>query len=199
MTWHEFVARTAEITTSKQSDLCLFIRPQMQLLPLPITRFDEPFFPYGKSIISATQNIVCAYIFDLAAYLALGAAGIVALERTLGYVDKSTLKILHGPFAGSGYSAMAEPTALALDALTLSNISDLVTYLQQTPQAAFVLTNNPASIDTGGWLDFEQQQLGFRVDGTTRSTLRLVGDEVLHKQRGVDFEDTLRAALEALR
>src|SRR5215470_3431767 len=86
------------------SRLAIGLAPTLEKLPLSIHRYDDPFLPYGKSIIDATHDLVCGYVFHLAAYLALGAAGAVALERTIAYVPAPLVKILHGPFASPDYA-----------------------------------------------------------------------------------------------
>ena len=197
MSWPDFINRTEMIQAQKQSDLLLFINPRMDQLPLPITRFDEPFFPFGKAIIAATHDLVCGYIFDLASYLALGAAGAVALERTLGYVDKQSLKILHGPFSGAGYTAMADAIAFALDGLTLTHSTDLATYLKNPPYAGFALDN--AELEMGGTIDFAQGRLVAYAEGQAKLQMRLVADDFLFAYRGMDFADQIRAGLDAMR
>lgn len=198
MTWDTFVERTQAIQANKQTDLCLMLSPKLDQLPLPITRFDEPFFPYGKAIIAATQKLVCGYIFDFAAYLALGAAGVVALERTLGYVDKQSLKILHGPFVGPGYTAMADDIALALDALTLARVEDLITYMEQPPQAAWVVDPTENIRDGGVFLD-EEKTVTFYQDSVAVLQLRVISDTLISQDRSDTFADSLRVALDELR
>src|SRR4051812_25649910 len=93
--------------------------PRLTKMPLPMQRYDDPFLPFGKAIIAATQDLVCAYVFDLAAYLAIGAAGAVALERTIAFVGENNLTVLHAWFADSGYISAAE--AFGVDAVTLAD------------------------------------------------------------------------------
>ena len=59
--------------------LALMLRPRLNQLPLAVQRYDDPFLPFGKAIIAQTADIVSAYLFDLAAYLALGAAGLISM------------------------------------------------------------------------------------------------------------------------
>ena len=73
--WTDFVQRLTNARTRNQSDVVLMLNPRVDRLPLPIQRYDDPFFPFGKEIVRATHQSVCAYVFDLASYLALGAAG----------------------------------------------------------------------------------------------------------------------------
>ena len=69
-----FADRLAAAQRTNRSTLALVMAPRLLQIPLPMQRFDDPFLPFGKAIIAATRDVVCAYIFDLAAYLAVGAA-----------------------------------------------------------------------------------------------------------------------------
>ena len=105
-----FSVRLRAAQAARDSDLALMLSPRLAQMPLPMQRYDDPFLPFGKAIIDATRDLVCAYVFDLAAYLALGAAGAVALERTIAYAgtDDATVTILHAPFVGAAYVDAAD-------------------------------------------------------------------------------------------
>lgn len=156
------------------SDRALLLRPRLSQMPLPIQRYDDPFLPFGKAIIDVTRHLVAAYAFDLASYLAIGAAGAVALERTIAYVGDDNLTMLHGWFAGPGYVAAAQ--AFGVDAVTLADESYVDTY-------------RSAGL---GVLDVDTPYL---VGEGVR--LRLFGDDVVYAGRGDDFADRIRAALES--
>lgn len=100
-------------------DLALMFAPSVAKMPLPIRAHDDPFFPFGKAIIDATADRINAYIFNFASYLSLGAAGVIALERTIAYAnDKVT--ILHGPFCSKEFSVLADDVSINVDAITVS-------------------------------------------------------------------------------
>ncbi len=134
--------RTAQ--TRNRSTLAVGLAPRLAELPLPLTRYDEPYLPFGKAVIDATADLVCAYAFHLAAYLALGAAGAIALERTLAYVPKGIVKILHGPFVGLDYAIAAFEGALNADAVTLAlagaadSLESVRPYLAQPAHGVFL-------------------------------------------------------------
>src|SRR5262249_31784814 len=69
-----------------QSTLAIGLAPALNKLPYEIQRYDDPFLPYTKAVIDTTADLVCGYVLHLGAYLALGAAGAVALERSLAYI-----------------------------------------------------------------------------------------------------------------
>lgn len=198
MTWTNFIEKWETAQEKKQSDLALVINPQLEQLPLPITRFDDPFFPFAKAIINATERITCAYIFDFASYLAMGAAGIVALERSLGYVPKNTLKILHGPFASDAYSPMADAISFALDALTLSDDTHLTHYITHPPFAALAM-NTEIVPDEGGLIDFVANIMQAKSSTGEIMTIRLAREDVLYASRLDNFAIDASHALEKLR
>jgi hypothetical protein len=199
MGWHEFVDRLTHLQQTRQTDIALFLNPRPLLLPHPIQRYDDPYLPFGKAIINATHDLVCAYVFDLASYLGMGAAGAVALERTVAYAAQEALTILHAPFVGQAYSATADTTGFGVDAITLAHAADLPHYLTHPPYAAFALGNEATLPDEGGVFIEEQQR--FRLRGLDNATLqlRLTDDRVLYTDGTEDFAAKIRAVVEQMR
>ncbi len=97
------------------------IAPRVSEMPAPIQKYDDPFLPYSRAVIEATAALVAGYVFDLAAYLALGAAGAIALERSVAIAaaDGGCITVLHGPFARGEYAALAGAGTLNVDAATV--------------------------------------------------------------------------------
>src|SRR5947209_6149519 len=116
------------------STLAIGLAPSIKTLPFSLQRYDEPLLPFGKAVIDTTSDLLCAYVFHLAAYLALGAAGAVALERTVAYVPSGVVKILHGPFATGDYAQAAFEDAFGVDAVTLTSTVDPATIAAYTRQ-----------------------------------------------------------------
>lgn len=150
MSWTSFYNRV--IALGKERHKAVWIKPNLELLPLPIQRYDEPFFPLSKAIVQATQSSVGLYVFDMASYLATGAAGIVALERAIAYTKDKAITILHGPFTGESYTVLADDISFTVDALTVTRQSDLNFYIENMPHAAF-LWNDDISDGEGGIFD----------------------------------------------
>lgn len=150
MTWDKFYRSTHNI----HKTYAIWLKPSLSRLPLPIQRYDEPFFPLSKSIIQATQPYVGMYIFDLASYLAIGAAGIVALERAITYAKQDGITILHGSFTGKAYSILADEGSLTVDGLTVTSLNDLAYYTSHPPYGAFLFANDDdkPNINRGGIL-----------------------------------------------
>ncbi|MEO1441816.1 MAG: hypothetical protein AAFV33_15570, partial [Chloroflexota bacterium] len=81
----DFSQKLARIQAKNGSDVLLLMRPLMSDMPAPMHYYDDPFFPFSKAIIGATRDVVCGYVFDFPAYLVHGAAGAVALERSMAF------------------------------------------------------------------------------------------------------------------
>jgi hypothetical protein len=195
--------KLSTIQAQQQSDIGLLLAPRMAMLPLPMQRFDDPFLPFGKAIIDATRDLTCAYIFDLASYLAIGAAGAIALERTLAYVRSDTVTILHGLFAGPDYAGISEEGAFTVDAVTLIDGQYLDFYLRRPDRSAFIVRGvSPAKLDAsdlGGYYWNEAQI--FTMLGTSGQILQIhmISDSVLYASQGEDFAERARAELEKRR
>jgi hypothetical protein len=137
----QFGQRLFEAQAHTQSNLAIGIAPVLDKMPMEISRYDDPLLPYGKAVIRATEGLACAYVFHLGAYLAYGAAGAVALERSLAYVPEGVARILHGPFAGKGYVKAAFEDAFAAHAVTLTavmDIAEMIPYIQDPSHGIFL-------------------------------------------------------------
>lgn len=166
-----------------QTHYVLHLAPRIELLPLPIQRFDDPFLPFGRAVIEATQDIVCGYVLDFAAYMALAAAGARALERTIALIQREKLRILHGPFVGKGYSAMADRTAFDLDAFTVTNSQDFQFYINNPPYGAII---------TGSYLGDE---VYYRSSSGVEQVIKVIGANTVYRFRGEDFSQQLKQYL----
>lgn len=198
MAWREFVEALERLQQKRNSDIALVLNPRPSLLPHPIQRYDDPYLPFGRAVINTTRDSVCAYVFDLAAYLGIGAAGAIALERTIAYAAQDTLTILHGPFTGTGYAATADSTGFGVDAITLTRPSDLPFYLNHPPGGAFLMTDTE-EIPAEGGIFLEARRLLLLYGTNQRKVqIRLTGDDVLYAGGRDDFAEKIRAALEQM-
>lgn len=181
-------------------NLAIGIAPALDKLPAAVAKIDDPFLPLGKLIINATADLVCAYVFHLSAYLAIGAAGVIALERTLAYVPSGILKILHAPFASTEYVRAAFEDALGADAVTLSSSEFAAPYLVQARYGAFVPHGTAIAPEFAAQLGTYTQH----GNGTGRFYLAELSLDwhfgaTIYQTRTFAFEETLRAAVLALR
>jgi len=198
-----FVEKLATVQATTRSSIGLLLSPRLNRMPLPIRRYDEPFLPYGKAIINATRDLVCAYVFDLAAYLAIGAAGGVALERTIAYAGHDSITILHGPFVGAGYAQVLYETAFGVDAVTLADGQYLDIYLERPDRCAFVVrTGRVDTFDAPATGGYYWEEVGlFTLVGSNGQVVRiqLAGGSVLEAAQGDNFTEQIRAEMERQR
>lgn len=122
----------------RASDMGLWLSPTLGKLPLVFQRYDEPLFPFTRTVIEGLKDSVCAFVFDLASYLALGAAGIIALERSAALASGHTITILHGPFTRMAYVEAALNGSLAFDAVTVTHADVLGKHTIAPHQAIFI-------------------------------------------------------------
>ena len=197
--WTDFVGKIESAQDETGSNLALLFNPRIEMLPIAAAYFDDPFLPFGKAIINATKKLVCAYVFDLASYLSIGAAGAVALERTIRYVPDNRLKILHGAFSNDGFSAMADITGFGVDAITITDELYLKTYLDNAPFAALIAQSGTIDAsklpDVGGiyWLDHSLLMFNYKT------TLRVTDNSVLFAGKYDDYAEKTREVLEKWR
>jgi hypothetical protein len=184
---------------NKGSNLVIGLRPQMAKLPLPIQRHDDPFLPLSRAVIDAAHPYVVGVMFDLAAYLALGAAGAVALERAIAYAGSrgDLLSILHAPFATADYAAATSALAFAPDGVTIVNSSLIPSYVLRHQAGAFVVGRVGDSQEYSVF-DVTARELSVSWQGE-RQTLQVVGDEVVYADMGDDFALAIAGALAARR
>jgi hypothetical protein len=197
-----------------QSTLAIGLAPRMDRLPLPILRHDEPLLPYGRAVIDATSDVACAYVFHLGAYLALGAAGAIALERTLAYVPVPLVKILHAPFATADFVRASFDDAFNADAVTLAAGAPravIEPYLQHPSHAAFVQVppqgksrpllslNKAYPGQVGSYKSVGEDYNTLGVMSGAHPELHWYWGTPLFDARGDDFQTALRTAALGLR
>lgn len=194
----DFTDKIQRMKVTKGTDTALMISPQMVKMPLPMKRHDDPFLPFSKEIIRATQDLMVAYVFDMAAYLRLGAAGAIALERTISYAIDDSVLILHGPFAGAAFAEISDENAFAADAVTIASYDDAATYLQRSDRGAFVLSTAdklPKAQPGLGIFNLQSRKLTLQL-GDNTITLRLFGDEIVYASSSEAYGPDARTALE---
>ena len=196
-----FADRLESIQQKRQNNLALLIAPRISRLPPSIQAYDDPFLPYAKAIMNATRERACAYVFDLAAYLSIGAAGAVALERSIAYIKTDTLTILHGPFSGVGYTSLLDKGSFNADAVTLVNRHDIPAYGTQADVAAFaVLSGQPQRTEMMNTCIYWQDAALFTLPSSVGiMQIRLAGEDILYAGMTDDFAEQISAALEKIR
>ena len=105
--------------------LCVGLDPQPIKMPIQANwQWDEPVLPFNKAIIDATVDLVCAYKPNLGFYLQWGAAGVIALERTIAYIPNHIPVILDCKTGDIGHTQAAWASGLfeqwQVDAVTVN-------------------------------------------------------------------------------
>jgi len=196
-----FIQKLEQIIATNQSHVLLRISPNLIRMPAPVKAYDDPFLPFGKLIVNATRDVVAGYIFDFPAYLSIGAAGAVALERTIAYVDKSLITLIDGGFVGAGYAHMTDEGTFNADALILGDDAHLQAYLTRADRSAFVVNEQIPNADplrSGGIFWRITNEL--TISGINRLIrLKIVGDEVVYADGTSHIAKTLHRTLSELR
>ncbi|GAB1420179.1 hypothetical protein MASR2M15_02620 [Anaerolineales bacterium] len=179
---------------TKKTNLILQIAPKVDKLPVEIQRYDDPFLPYSKALIDCSIDLVCAYYLDFAAFMALGAAGAIALERTCAYVEGSVPNILHASLGSIDYSDMLSENTLAVDAVTVKDLQIAQHYITHPPYGA-ILSEGVSAQPEIGWLS-PDHRLSFNDPSISYSLLR---SDFMYQNLGLDYQQRLRDHLEALK
>ena len=195
--WHKLMSfRDKLLAASEYSSAVVRLAPRLAALPLRMQRYDEPFLPYSRAITEATNDIVAGYMFDLAAYLVLGAAGAIALERSVALVDSPAVTILHGAFASPEYAAVAFDSTFNFDAATVASEIYLEGFGVVPDRGVFVVRHG-AILEHVGYEDvfwIDQRCLTAGVDDTM---LKLQVVEV--SDTCDNFDERLREYIKAMR
>lgn len=184
---------------TKKTRLGIILAPHLLMLPHLIQRYDDPFLPYGKAIINAARDNACVYLFDLSAYLSLGAAGAIALERTLRYAEGESITIVHGPFASTSYVNMFDETGFGAHAVTITPETPLDAFLKRPDRGLFVIHSGHDQSEilpppNAGIYELSDQTL--RMGGIT---IKLISDRDLFNRASEDFSGEVQTNMERLR
>lgn len=160
-----YLHKLAAAQKRNNSWLCIGLDPDPARLPLPTMQWDEPVLPFNKAIIDATADLVCAYKPNLGFYLQWGAAGIIALERTIAYIPDDIPVVLDCKTGDIGHTQAAWGAGLfdvwQVDAVTVNpfvGTEAIVPMVGERPdRAVYVLarTSNPGAAQFQGDLQNE--------------------------------------------
>jgi maltooligosyltrehalose synthase len=164
-------------------------------MPLEIARYDDPFLPYSKAVIDAVRDRICVVIFDLAAYLAVGAAGAVALERAIAFArsDGTTCVVVHAPFASDAFAQSMSEAAFAADAVTVNDES-----VRSGFAAAHVGAYLTGQTQTGSSAVYHEAEALLRHAQMPHLDVRLVSQAFVRSARREDFTLVIRTEVERL-
>ena len=146
-----FVDKLLHATHKNQSLLCVGLDPDPSLMPEGVSIAD-----FGKAIIEATSDVVCAYKFNLAFYEVLGIEGIKALEDTVKVVPGHVPVIGDAKLGDIGNTAKAYAKTIfctfQFDAATVNpylGFDSIDPFIQYSDKGVFILcrTSNPGAVD----------------------------------------------------
>ena len=149
----------SKLTTTQQANnswLCVGLDPVVERLPDTALASGEPLLAFGRAIVDATADLVCAYKPNLAFWLAEGPAGLGALQDLIATIPDHLPVILDAKFNDVGHTAAAYARAafetLGADAATASpylGLDALRPFLDSAEHGIFLLarTSNPSAPD----------------------------------------------------
>ncbi len=80
----QFIDNLNAAVKRNNSLLCVGIDPALGKMPPQFSAFEQPFFAFGKAIVDATHDLVCAYKPQIAYYASHSAES--ELEATVAYI-----------------------------------------------------------------------------------------------------------------
>ena len=166
-----YLEKLKSIQEKNQSWLCIGLDPDPIKLRVDGLKWDEPILPFNKAIIDATADLVCAYKPNLGFYLQWGAAGIIALERTIAYIPSHIPIILDCKTGDIGHTQAAWGNGLfdewQVDAITINPFvgsESVIPMIGNRPDKAIYMlarTSNPSAVDFQGDL---QEKTGLSAE-----------------------------------
>ncbi|MEA3338730.1 MAG: orotidine-5'-phosphate decarboxylase [Chloroflexota bacterium] len=141
---------------TNNSWLCVGLDPVMERLPEAVSSAASPLLAFGRAIVEATADLVCAYKPNLAFWLAEGPAGLRALQTLIAAIPDHLPVILDAKFNDVGHTAAAYARAafemLDADACTANPYLGLDgprPFLEWGDRGIFLLarTSNPSAPD----------------------------------------------------
>jgi orotidine-5'-phosphate decarboxylase len=128
----------------------------MERLPKAVAMSADPLLTFGRAIVEATNDLVCAYKPNLAFWLAEGPSGLAQLQQLISEIPGHIPVILDAKFNDIGHTARAYARAafrtLAADAVTANpylGFDAIRPFLADETHGVFVLvrTSNRSAPD----------------------------------------------------
>lgn len=150
---------TGKLEASQQinnSWLCVGLDPVLERLPDSVLNAPSPLLAFGRAIVEATADLVCAYKPNLAFWLAEGPAGLRTLQDLIAAIPTHLPIILDAKFNDVGHTATAYARfafdTVGVDASTISpylGLDGARPFLEHPDRGIFLLarTSNPSAPD----------------------------------------------------
>ncbi|MFO8009628.1 MAG: orotidine-5'-phosphate decarboxylase [Dehalococcoidia bacterium] len=145
-----FIDKLLAATRKNKSLLCVGLDPDPVLMP------DVDVVEWGRQIIEATKDLVCAYKPNFAFYEALGTDGLVKLEQTLKHVPEGIPVIADAKRGDIGNTARKYAYTIfdvfGFDGATINpylGLDSVQPFIDYTDKGVFILchTSNPSAPD----------------------------------------------------
>ena len=149
-----FLSKLVSTQQTNDSWVCIGLDPVMERLPEAVRCSPDPLFTFGRAIVEATADLVCAYKPNLAFWLAEGPAGYQELQALIAEIPSHLPVILDAKFNDVGHTAAAYARAafetLGADAVTANPYlgqDALRPFLDRAERGVFLLarTSNPSA------------------------------------------------------
>ena len=156
MTNQPFAMKLKQAWTHSRSLVCVGLDPDRRQMPV------SDVAAFGRAIVDATADLVCAYKPNLAFYEAMGLDGLHGLKATLEHIKQVAPQVIllgDAKRGDIGSTAQAYATAMfdywGFDALTASpylGADSMEPFIERPEKGVFLLcrTSNPGSADFQG-------------------------------------------------
>ena len=152
-----FKDKYSKIVEKNNSLLCVGLDIDKNKIPkFILTKNNDPYLEFNKSIIDATKDIVCAYKLNMAFYESIGINGHDIIKKTLDYIPKNIISIIDGKRNDIGNSAKMYAKSIyeifKADSTTINpylGIDGIKPFLDYKNKCNFILcrTSNPSAVD----------------------------------------------------
>jgi orotidine-5'-phosphate decarboxylase len=151
-----FTQKLRDTQLRQKSLLCIGLDTDADKIPQHLQSSSNPVLEFNRQIITATNDIVCAYKLNLAFYEAMGERGLTALRETLRLIPKSVLTIGDGKRGDIGNTSEKYAKSLfddfGFDSITVNpymGLDSIEPFLKNPERGVFLLalTSNPGSKD----------------------------------------------------
>lgn len=120
----EYFDRLGEVIAKNRSHLCIGLDLVPEQMPEKVWRDTDGYVNFGRAIIEATADLVCAYKPNLAFFEAMGGGGFITLHKIIEAIPPTVPVICDGKRGDIGNTARAYARAafdrLGFDAATLN-------------------------------------------------------------------------------
>jgi len=152
----KFNDRLRAVCREKNSLLTIGLDADLEKLPPFLMDFESPILEFNKSIINATNDVVCAYKINTAFYEQFGIAGFRSMKKTIELISGDTLLIVDGKRGDIRHTSEKYAKALfhelRADAVTVNpylGYDSVAPFLEDEAKGVFLLclTSNPGAAD----------------------------------------------------